>query len=99
MVIADGNLRYAIINAIRGHWTEVNKKCTYFFDLRNDDPNQPVVSVNFAPPVDLKISFEEGICFVEISKIKYKLWYRDNTKDIRLELHSTKSKLKLAKLS
>jgi hypothetical protein len=98
MVIADGNLKYAILNAISGHWSEVNKKCTYHFDFKNGNPECPVVSINFASPVDYRVSFTDGTCFVEINNVKYKLWYRDNTKDIRLELHSTKGKLKLARI-
>jgi len=98
MVIADGNLKYAVLNAINGEWSEVNKKCTYQFSFKDGNPEQPIVSINFASPVGYKVCFTDGTCFIEINKVKYKLWYKDNNKDIRLELHSSKAKLKLARI-
>lgn len=98
MVIKDGNLKFAVLNAIYGPWYEVNKKCTYTFGQKDGNIENPVVSIDYGAPVDYRVCFSDGICFVEINNVKYRLWLVDNQKDLRLELHSTKSQLKLAKI-
>jgi len=98
MVIKDGNLKFAVLNAIYGPWYEVNKKCTYHFGQKDGNIEQPVVSINEGNPKDYRVCFSDGICFIEIENVKYRLWLMDSHKDLRLELHSTKSQLKLAKI-
>ena len=98
MVIADGNLKYAVLNAIVGDWTEVNKKCIYHFGFKDNNPETPILSINYATPVDYKLFFENEICVIEINKVKYRLWYRDSADDVRMELHSHKLKIRLEKI-
>ena len=98
MVINNGNLKMAILDAMQGYWIEVNKKCTYHFAYTSKEPLEMAVSVNYAPTAICNVFFEDGTCFIEIQNTKYLLWLNDNPKTQRLELHSKKSKLKLARI-
>ncbi len=98
MVINNGNLQAAIYNVLLGYWLEVNKKCTYNFSFKSTEPEEMVVSMNYATPNPCKVIFEEGICYVEIQNVKYRLWLNDEIKDTKVELHSKKAKLKLARI-
>lgn len=97
MLIADGNLTFAVINAINGTWIEIKTKKIYSFERKVSNPLQVVLSVDATAPSDCRISFNDEICYLEFNKTKYRLWYMDNTKDIRLELHSDDEKIRLAK--
>lgn len=89
MLIADGNLTFAVINAILGPWVEIKSKKTYRFERKDSNPLQVTLSVDGAKALDCKISFIDEICYLEFDKMKHRLWYMDNTRDVRLELHSS----------
>jgi hypothetical protein len=98
MIIADGNLTFAVINALSGQWSEQKTDKRFTFKPKESDPLKLVLQIDNALPYDCKITFNGEICFIEFDKIKYRLWYMDNTKDIKLELHSEQNKIKLEKI-
>ncbi len=97
MLIADGNITFAVINAIVGEWMEVRSKKIYNFGRRESSPAQVVLTIDAEKPLDCRISFVGEICYIEFNKEKYRLWYMDNTKEVKFELHSEDKKIKLEK--
>jgi|GEM_PF-3153864 len=95
MIIADGNLTFAFINALTGQWLEPKTNRVFNFNRKETDPLKLVLQIDKGLPYDCKISFAGEICYLEYDKIKYRLWYMDNTKDIKMELHSEQNKIKL----
>ena len=57
------------------------------------------VSVNYAVATPCTVNFEEGLCYIGLQNAKFLLWLNDEVKDVKLELHSKKSKLKFARLA
>jgi len=97
MLIADGNLTFAVINAMTGQWIELKTQAIYSFQGKENNPMQLTVSINGARPADCRISFNDEICYIEFNKVRYRLWYMDNTKDVKMELHSEESKMKFSR--
>ncbi len=97
MLIADGNLTYAVINALTGKWLEPKSSKLYIFECKETNPLQLALSIDSSKPIDCSISFADEICYLEFNRIKYRLWYMDNTKDVKLELHAEEMKIKLDK--
>lgn len=98
MVITDGNVTYAILKAFTGPWLEINKKSTYHFGVKKDNPEQALVSIDSARPINCQVLCIEGTCYVEIENVKYKVWYHETPQEVKLELHSTRTKLRLERL-
>ncbi len=99
MIIRDGNLRFALLTSLSGQWIGVDKDCNYFFGFRNEDFQQPVVSIDYTYPVDYTMTIENSICYVQIGENKYTLWYRENSIDVKLELHTLTHKIRLMRVA